>query len=126
MKKLTLVIRILVGLGMVFFGLTKFVPSLMMDLGEMPEAMNIWNAGAAASVYLMPLVGAIELVAGISLLINKFAPLMLIALIAVMINAFFVHLFMDPANIGGAAVFLLLTIFLMFQYKEAYKGLLKA
>ena len=126
MKKATLVIRILVGLGMVFFGLTKFVPSLMFDLGEMPEAMNTWNAGAAASVYLMPLVGSIELLAGISLLINKFVPLMLIALVAVMINAFLLHAFIDMPNVGGAAVFLFLTIFLMFQYKDAYKGILKA
>ena len=126
MKKATLVIRILVGLGMVFFGLTKFVPSLMMDLGEMPEAMNTFNAGMAASGYLMYLVGAVELLAGISLLINKFVPLMLIILLPVMLNAFLVHVFIDPANVGGAAVFLFLNIYLMFQYKDAYKGLLKA
>lgn len=125
MKKANTVIRLLVGAGMVFFGLTKFVPSLMMDLGEMPEAMNTWNAGVAATGYLMYLVGAVELLAGISFLLNKFVPLMLVVLLPVMLNAFLIHAFLDPANIGGAAVFLFLNIFLMFQHKEAYQSLLK-
>lgn len=125
MKKANTVIRILVGAGMVFFGLTKFVPSLMMDLGDMPEAMNTWNTGVAATGYLMYLVGAVELLAGISFLLNKFVPLMLVVLLPVMLNAFLIHAFLDPANIGGAAVFLFLNIFLMFQHKEAYHSLLK-
>lgn len=126
MKTLNLVLRILLGAGLVFFGLTKFIPSLMMDFGDMPEAMMTWNKGAAATGYLMPLVGAVELLTGICLLINKYVPLALVVLLPVMLNAFLAHAFMDPANIAGAAVFLFLNIFLMFQNKEAYSGMLKA
>ena len=127
MKNVTLVLRILLGIGMVFFGLNKFFHWFDPTGGTPPpEAMQSWFGGMAATVYLIPLVAVVEIVTGLCFLINKFVPLALIILLPVMLNAFLVHAFMDPGNVAGAAVFLFLTIFLMFQHKSSYKELLKA
>ena len=112
---------------MVFFGLNKFFHWFDPSAGEpQPEAMQAWFTGMMATEYLLPLVAVVEIVSGALILINRFVPLALVILLPVMLNAFLVHAFMDPANIAGAGVFLFLNVFLMFQYKEAYKSLLKA
>ncbi len=127
MKTLTLVLRILLGAGMLFFGLNKFFHWFDPNDGAMPpEEMITFFKGMEASQYLMPLVAIVEIVTGILLLVNKFVPLALVILLPVMLNAMLVHAFMDPAHIVGAGVFLFLNIFLMFQNREAYKGMLKA
>ena len=126
MKTVTLVLRILLGAGMLFFGLNKFFHWFDPSAGEPPpEAMQTWFAGMMATEYLLPLVAIVEIVTGILFLVNKFVPLALVILLPVMLNAMLVHAFMDPKHIVGAAVFLFINIFLMYQHKSAYKELLK-
>ena len=112
---------------MLFFGLNKFFHWFDPTAGvPQPEAMQAWSGGMMATGYLLQLVAIVEIATGICFLLNKFVPLALIILLPVMLNAFLVHAFMDPANIAGAAVFLFLNIFLMFRHKDSYSQLLKA
>ncbi|BDS10250.1 DoxX family membrane protein [Aureispira anguillae] len=123
-EKVVLGIRVLLGLGMLIFGLNKFLMFIPIPPPATPEAGALMGA-FAASGYILPIVGIVELVAGIAFLANKFVPLMAVILFPIMLNAFLFHAVLDPGGVAGAAVFTLLNILLMFGYKSSYDELLK-
>jgi hypothetical protein len=82
-------------------------------------------AALVKSGYLMEAAAIVEIVTGIMLLINRFLSLALVILFPVLLNAFWFHLFLDPAGIGGAFVAMAMNHFLFFANKESYKPMLK-
>jgi hypothetical protein len=50
-----------------------------------------------ATGYLIPLVSAMQVVAGVLLLINRFVPLALVILGPVVVNIAFYHIFLSPS-----------------------------
>lgn len=89
------------------------------------EAIAYWVALTKGSVNTMFLVAIIEAVAGLSLIINKYAALMMLLLMSVSINALLYHVNFDPASIVMAIVLLALNIIMLLVYKDRYKSLLK-
>ena len=70
------VVRILLGAAFIFFGLNGFMhfftpPPMTGDAGT-------FMAGMMAAGYLMPLMSAVEIAAGLMLLIGRFVPLALL------------------------------------------------
>ena len=124
MNKAQLIIRILFGLILVIFGSNKFLH--FMPMPPMPEAAGAFMGALVDSGYLMTLVALVEIVAGVSILINKYKTLALVILLPVILNAFLVHLFLDLSGIAGSAVALMMNLFLMYANKESYRSLLKS
>lgn len=122
MKKAKLIVRILLGLMVLIFGLNKFLQ--FMPMPPMPEAAGEFMGALVKSGYLLVAVAIVEIITGIMLLTNRFQPLALIILFPVLLNAFLFHLFLDPAGIGAALLAISMNIFLFFTNKEAYKSLL--
>ncbi len=122
-EKAVLVLRILLGLGLVAFGLNKFIG--FMPQPPAPEEGGAFLGQLAKSGYVMTIAGIVYLAAGISFLTNKFVPLMAVVLFPILLNAFLYHARFDPAGIAGAAVFTVLNILVMVAYKPAYNDLLK-
>ena len=123
MKKAQLIVRILLGLTVLIFGLNKFLQ--FMPMPPMPEAADEFMGALVATGYLMVVVAIVEIITGIMLLTNRFQPLALVLLFPVLLNAFLFHLFLAPAGIGGALVATAMNIFLFFANKESYKSILK-
>ncbi|MFB1003077.1 MAG: DoxX family protein [Bacteroidia bacterium] len=121
-QKATMIIRILVGLMMVIFGANKFL-NFMPQPTEVPEQMGVLM-GLLMSSPFMSIVGVLEVLGGLGLLLNKFVPLSLTVLIAILLNAALFHLFFDPANVIGAAVFLVLSLVLVYGHKDRFSNLL--
>ena len=124
MNKAQLIIRILFGLILVIFGSNKFLH--FMPMPPMPEAAGAFMGALVDSGYLMTLVALVEIVAGVSILINKYKTLALVILLPVILNAFLFHLFLDLSGIAGSAVALMMSLFLMYANKESYRSLLKS
>jgi putative oxidoreductase len=124
MNKGKLIVRVVLGLMLVVFGLNKFLQ--FMPMPPMPEAAGAFMGALVTSGYIMTIVAIVEIVTGILLLVNKFQPLTLVVLFPILLNAFLFHLFLDLAGIGGAVVALAMNVFLMFANKEAYSAVLKA
>ena len=124
MKKAKFIVRILLGLMVLIFGLNKFLQ--FMPMPPMPEAAGDFMGALIKSGYLMEAVAIVEIVTGLMLLFNRFQPLALILLFPVLLNAFWFHLFLDPAGIAAAAVLNVLIIFLFFVNKDKYAGILEA
>jgi putative oxidoreductase len=125
-EKITMGIRILVGLAMVVFGLNKFLNFMPQpEPGAMGADMVTLATILSASAF-MKIVALIEILGGVALIIGKYVPLALTFLVAVMLNAALFHFFYDTKNIGGALVFLVLCLYLVYTQKERFSSLLSA
>ncbi|MGZ0017582.1 DoxX family membrane protein [Yeosuana sp. AK3] len=122
MNKALTVIRIIFGILLAVFGANKFL-NFMPAPEEMPEAVINYMT-ALMSTKTLGLVGAVELIAGLSFIFNKYGALMAIILMSVSINAVLFHVFLSPADSIGAIVLLVLNIVMLYAYKDKYKDLL--
>ena len=122
-SKVAMGIRILFGVFSLVFGLNKFFGFL-----EFPEIPG--DGGALMGIYytsgFLKLIGVIEILGGLALLINKYVPLALTFLIAVMFNAAIFHALHDMGNIAGAALGLILGLLLVYANKDRFSELFKA
>lgn len=121
MKKAEMVVRLLLGIMMVVFGLNKFLNFIPMEPANEDVAAAF---GALMMMGILPIVGIIEVVGGALLLTNKQTGIALFFLAPVSFCAFLFHLMLDPAGIGGAAFFLIATIFLMYSSKDKFMALM--
>jgi uncharacterized membrane protein YphA (DoxX/SURF4 family) len=120
-SKVFMVLRILLGLFVLVFGLNKFFHFIPME--EMGEAAGNYF-GALTATKTITLVAIVEIVAGLALIFNKFGALLTLILMSVSINAVLFHATLDPANIAGSLVLLVLNIVVLYSYKDKYKDLL--
>ncbi|MFD2543540.1 DoxX family membrane protein [Lacinutrix gracilariae] len=120
-SKVFMILRILLGIFVLIFGLNKFLGFM-----PMPELSAEAGAffGALTSAKTMTLVGIVEIVAGLALILNKYGALLTIILMSISINAVLFHAVLDPAGIAGAAVLLILNIAVLYGYKDKYTNLL--
>ncbi|MEZ4811569.1 MAG: DoxX family membrane protein [Allomuricauda sp.] len=123
-SKVFLVVRILLGLFVLIFGLNKFLNFIPME-GEMPDAV-IAFFGAVSSSYTLKLVAIVEILTGLALIFNKYGALMSLILMSVSINAVLFHAALLPEGIGPALGLLILNILALVGYKDRYKDLLRA
>lgn len=121
-SKVFLILRIIFALFLLTFGANKFLQ--FMPTGEMPEAAGNYF-GALTSTKTVTLVAIVEILAGLSLLLNKYAALMMLILMSVSVNAVLFHAMLAPDSIPGALVLLILNIVMLYAYKDKYKDLLK-
>ncbi|WP_431123170.1 DoxX family membrane protein [Flagellimonas flava] len=121
--KVFLVVRILLGLFVLTFGLNKFLHFIPM--GEMPEAV-MGYFGALSSTQTLNLVAVVEILAGLALILNKYGALMSVILMSVSVNAVLFHATLAPDGIGPAVGLLILNIAALVGYKDRYKDILRA
>ena len=116
-------LRILFGVFCLVFGLNKF-------LGFMPFPAIPGDGGTLMGIYatsgFLKIIGVLEILGSLALLLNKFVPLALTILVAIMFNAFLFHALHDMANIGGAVLGLLLGLILVYANKNRFSDLLSA
>ncbi len=122
-SKVFMVLRILLGLFILMFGLDKFFHFVPMDNSAMSEAA-MGYMGGLASTKTVYLVGIVEVLAGLSFLFNKYGALMALILMSVSVNAVLFHATLEPATIPGALILIVLNIVMLIGYKDKYKDLL--
>lgn len=122
-SKLTMGLRIFFGLMMLIFGINKFAGFLPMPTipGDGGTLMGIY-----ATSGFMTLIGILEILIGIALIAGKYVPLAITFAVAIMFNAAVFHALHDVAGIGGAAVGLVLSLVLVYAYKDRFSSLLSA
>lgn len=121
-SKVFMVLRIVLGLMLLVFGLNKIFHFLPDPEGMSADAGAYF--GALMSTKTITLVAIVEIVTGLALLLNKYGALMAIILMSVSVNAVLFHANLDSANIGLALVVLVLNIVVLYGYKAKYKDLL--
>lgn len=112
-------IQMMMGLIFLMAGAAKLI---------IPEQLSVGNPlidGMKATGYMYPVLGLTEVVAGITLLSDRFIPMTLVILIPIIINIFAFHLFLAVAGLPIAILLLSTHISLIIAYFPAYRGLLK-
>ncbi len=121
-SKISMIIRIIFALALLFFGSNKILH--FMDPPPAPEvAWGYWEAMNISKT--MTLVAIVEVIAGLSLLLNKYTALTMLILMSISVNAVLYHATLDPESIIMAIVLLILNIYMLIQNKSKYEGILK-
>ncbi|TYA69811.1 DoxX family membrane protein [Seonamhaeicola marinus] len=120
-SKVFMVVRILLGLFVLVFGLNKFFHFI--PFGEMSAEAGAYFA-ALSSAKVITLVAVVEIVAGLALILNKYGALLTLILMSVSVNALLFHLMLAPEGSGGAIALIVLNIAALIGYKDKYKDLL--
>lgn len=121
MKITVHIIRTLLALLFLWASLAYFFQ--LMDAPPQTGNMKVFNEGLMASGYLFTLLKSVELLCGIFLLINLYAPLANVVLFPVSVNIFCVHAFMDPKGLPIAVAVIVFQLFLAYAYRKNYAAL---
>lgn len=119
--KVFMVLRILLGLFVLVFGLNKFLNFIPM---EAPAGDAGAYFGALMSSKTLIVVALVEILAGLALIFNKYGALMALILMSVSVNAILFHAALAPEGIAGAVVLIVLNILVLYGYKDKYQSLL--
>jgi putative oxidoreductase len=121
MKIAALIARLLLGLIFVVFGLNGFLNFLSM--GPMPTGVAGQFLGALFQSHYLHAVAAVQVVGGLLLLVNRFVPLALVLLGAVIANIFFYHLFMNLEGVPMAILVLILWVIVFYRHRQYFSGI---
>ncbi|WP_309613682.1 DoxX family protein [Flavobacterium sp.] len=120
MKITTIVIRVLIGLFLLFASVSYFL-----HLTPEPVTTGDFKAfqlGLVASTYLMPLAKGVELLCGLSYVIGKYVTLANIVILPVTLNILLINYFLAPETLPIAIALFLANIFLIYRYWDNYKS----
>ena len=123
-NKIFLGVQVLSGIMLVVFGLNGFLQFIPMP--QPPVEMGQYMGALFTTGFIFPIVAVIEILAGVSFIVNKYTSFMAIIVMPIMINAFLAHLFLDLAGIGGSAFLIIATLIVMIKNKERYQAIFKA
>lgn len=112
-------------LGLVFTGFSLAYFFNLMPQPTASGATLTFLSGLGASVYIMPLVKALELVCGIAFLTGRLVPLALVVIFPIVLNIFLFHAFLEPGNMVMPVVLLGANVFLAVVYRERYQTILQ-
>ena len=123
MKLATIIARVLLGLIFVVFGSNAFLHFLPMP--PLPQGITGEYLHAFFASGYVYVIGAFQVIGGLLVLIGRFVPLGLTILGAIIVNIWAFHILMAP-ELGGmipAVVVSILELFLVWRYREAFRGI---
>ena len=125
MKSIILtVLCALFGLGMIVFGLEKFLH--FMPMPELTEEQKVIFGAFGTIKWLMPLVGFTEILGGLLIAIPKTRALGALVILPVMVGIIVHNLtFFDPGTIAIPAVFALINLWALIDNTKRYKAMIK-
>ena len=123
MKILTIIVRSLLGLLFVVFGLNAFLQFIPMPP---PEGLAGDFMKALFVSHYFYVVAVLQITGGAILLLGRFVPLGLTLLGPVIVNILLFHIFLEPSGLPLAVVVSVLALFLLWAYRQSFGGLFKA
>ena len=115
MKILIIIVRTLLGLMFVVFGLNAFLQFIP---APPPKGLAGDFTKALFVSHYFYVVAVLQIAGGLLLLIGKFVPLGLTLLGPVIVNILLFHIFLEPTGLGIAVVVSALALFLLWAYRQ--------
>src|SRR2546428_13498178 len=122
MKVLTIIVRSLLGLTFVVFGLNAFLQFIPLPP---PQGLAGDFMKALFVSHYFYVVAILQIAGGAICLLGRFVPLGLTLLCPVIVNILLFHLFLDPSGLPLAVVVSALALFLLCSYRRAFAGWLQ-
>lgn len=116
---LRIVLRIVLGLILLLFGMDKLFGFLPMGTPAVDSFMN----ALIKTGYMMPLLGFSEVAIGVLLLMNKWKGFALVWLAPISVNMILFHLKFDITTIGPAVLVASINVYLIYQNRKRFLGL---
>ncbi|MEC7771034.1 MAG: DoxX family protein [Bacteroidota bacterium] len=111
-KNINKIIRIVLGLALILFGLDKFFQFLPHD-HVMTEEFIAAYKGLLANKFIMPTVGVVELLSGILLVAGRWVIVALLAMIPIAFGILGFHFAVDIQGILLGAVITVMLLYLL-------------
>lgn len=121
MRVLTLIARLLLGVLFLVFGLNGFLNFLSM--GPPPSGLAGQFIGALFVSHYYWAIAALQVVAGVLLIVGRYVPLALVLLGPIIVNILLYHIFLMPAGIVLAVVATLLWFIVYYSYRQYFSGI---
>jgi uncharacterized membrane protein YphA (DoxX/SURF4 family) len=118
----TIIMRILLGLIYLIFGLDyflHFIPYQPMHTGAAADL----KAGLIGTGYIYPMMKTIQIVGGISLIIDRYAPFSAVVLFPISLNVLLFHTILVPSGWLMGVFLMGPNLFLGYAYRNYYKGM---
>ncbi len=119
----TKILRIILGLGLIFFGLSKLIQFNFMPTHIYTGDAAVFIDSLSNTGYILKFIGIIEIFIGLLLIFNKWVPFALILLAPISLNILMFHLFMDTPGLIVAIVIIVLNIMLIYKHWKTYRPL---
>jgi len=124
MKALVTVVRVLLGLAFVFFGVNGLHP--LMKQPPPPSGPAGDFVKALVSSHYFQVVAACQLIGGLLCLISsRLVPVGLLFLGPIIVNILSYHIFLNPQGIAPGIVVAILALFLLWAYRGAFAALVR-
>ncbi|RYY57395.1 MAG: DoxX family membrane protein [Chitinophagaceae bacterium] len=124
MKKIILfIVSLLFGLMFINAGLNKFF-NYMPPPKEMPEKMLSLFTAFMSIPWLMPLVGAVEILGGLLFIFPKTRALGAIVILPILVGILFTHALHAPEGLPIAVALLLIEIWVLVENRHKYLPML--
>ena len=124
MSKAVVVVRILLGMVFVFFGMNgilHFLPTPAMPPGDATTFATIMTAHN-----YMTFVALCQVIGGLLLLVGRYVPLGLTILAPILVNILLFHFLLQSKGVAAGLVCTLMELFLLFAYRRSFRGLFDA
>lgn len=119
----TKILRLILGLGLIFIGLSKLIHfNLMPDPDFTEEASSFMNS-LSNTGYVLKVIGFFEILIGLLLLLNKWVPFALVLLVPITVNVLLFHLFLDSPGLILALIIAILNAILVYKHWKVYRPL---
>jgi putative oxidoreductase len=122
MKNVTIVFRILLGFLYLVFGLDYFLHFIPYQPHHTGNAAA-FKAGLKAAGYFYPMQKVIQVLGGLSLLFNRYAPFSAVVLFPISLNVFLFHTILVPSGWLMGVFLLGPNLFLGYAYRRYYNGM---
>ena len=125
MKIITIIARVLLGIGFVIFGANLIHPFLPMPNEKPPELVAEFMDVVMMKTAYMKIVGGFQLVGGLLLLVGRFVPVGLALLGPVLVNILMFHTLVMQGGYMIPLVFAALWLVVFAGYRSAFAGVFK-
>jgi putative oxidoreductase len=122
MKKITIIARILLGFIYLVFGLDYFLHFIPYEPHHAGR-VAAFKAGLVGVGYFYPMIKSIQIVGGISLLIDQYAPFFAVVLFPISVNVFLYHTILAPSGWLMGVLLIVPNLFLGYAYRNYYSGM---
>ena len=121
--KILFVLCLLFGLMFINAGLNKFFNYMPMPK-DMPESMTKVMAAFMEIKWLMPLVGAVEVIGGILIIFRKYRALGAIIILPVMVGILLTNIFNAPSGLPIALVMMAINVWVIIENRAKYQPMI--
>lgn len=122
MKKATIIFRIVLGFIYLVFGLDYFLHFIPYEPHHTGR-VAAFKAGLIGVGYFYPMIKSIQIVGGVALLINQYAPFFAVVLFPISVNVFLYHTILVPSGWLMGVLLIVPNLFLGYAYRKYYSGM---